>query len=234
MKIVSWNILHIVHEKNYVGPESLVITEYNDESVRVGKIIAYIKNIYDKNDRIVINLQEVPGDVFDVLKTIISPEHFTYHTYQRIPLIKNKNKMNPYFNMNESLVTIIKGTKIVSTSVTEFESGKAALINKLNNKLSIYNVHMPFKFVDKVKITNRAIICGDFNCDMNEAETIFPGFSCFVNHNNTFITRRNNLISIAKYDHIMTNFNPRHSDLLVDKIDLSDHYPVSSTLYDAI
>jgi endonuclease/exonuclease/phosphatase family metal-dependent hydrolase len=93
---------------------------------------------------------------------------------------------------------------------------------------------MPFKYASTVKITDRAIICGDFNCDMNEAETIFPGFTSFTNHNNTFITRRNNLINIAKYDYIMTNFNTTHSDLLVDKIDLSDHYPISSTLYNVV
>jgi hypothetical protein len=35
IKIVSWNILHIIHEHNYVGDGSLVISEFPEECVRM-------------------------------------------------------------------------------------------------------------------------------------------------------------------------------------------------------
>lgn len=39
VKIVSWNILHIIHEHNYVGEGSLVISEFPEEKVRMEKIV---------------------------------------------------------------------------------------------------------------------------------------------------------------------------------------------------
>lgn len=70
MKIISWNILHIIHEENYVGSESLVITDYPVERLRIEAIVKKIVDEYQSNDQVVINLQEVPGDCLNVLKEL--------------------------------------------------------------------------------------------------------------------------------------------------------------------
>lgn len=230
IKVVSWNILHIVHEKNYVGDGSLVISAFQDEKVRVEEIVKYLVSLYLSSDQVVINLQEVPGDVLDELKKYIFAEHLTWHTYPRMPKLKVPNG-DPYTNMSESLVSIVKThNQVLKTDVIDFASGKAALVNSLSNGLNIYNVHMPFEYAQTVTIDNHAIVTGDFNCGIEESKKMFPNFEACPNKSHTFITRRNNVVSTNMYDHILLNFVSEPPELTVVETNLSDHFPVYASV----
>lgn len=232
MKLVSWNILHIMHEMNYVGNESLVITAYPNENERKAKILEYIQSEYDNHNAVIINLQEVPGDYLDALLQKYG-ESVYYYTYDRIPSFKKPDLKKVYDNPTESLVSIVKNMKVVSSRFELYDTGKAGLILNLENNVMIYNVHMPFQWKNTVQLPNgkNIYITGDFNCNEHEAVKMFPDCVSFKNSEETFITRRNATITTNKYDHILCNFiSPSENVLVVDKINLSDHYPVSSEI----
>jgi hypothetical protein len=214
------------------GYSSLVLTEHSDEDLRKNNIIEYIMNYYNSYDNIVINLQEVPGDYLDKLKSLVNTENIVYHTYDRIPKLKNSDKQI-YANNSESLVSLIKGFCKISTNVQDLDKGKAILSFTLDYDIQILNCHIPFKY-NKEIITmgcdsaQNIFVCGDFNCEINDALNIFKLFYQCPNDKSTFITKRDGIISENMYDHILCNKQNIISDLDVDKITLSDHYFVSS------
>ncbi len=227
MKLFSWNILHIMHEINYVGPESLVITTYPNEQDRFIAIVKLILDEYNNHEQIVINLQEVSGDYLNKFKELFGKNVF-YHTYDRIPTFKNAFQPKVYDDSSESLVTIVRGLNVVDTNVINFEKGKSALVLNFDNDTTVYNVHMPFKWANSVKIeTDKYVyVTGDFNCDDSEVLSQYPTCYVFKNDFKTFITRRNGVTITEKYDHILSNKNVSNN-VHVTKTDLSDHFPVS-------
>ena len=229
IKIISWNILHIIHEHNYVGEESLVISEFPEESVRMQKILDKINVEFNSEEQVIINLQEVPGDYLDKLKEIFSDNIYVY-TYSRLATLK-KNIKCPYNNMTESLVTIVKtNNKLVKQSFYDFDKGKSALILQFDN-FTLYNVHLPFQYNNTMDTDEHSIIVGDFNCSADNAEKVFTGTNKCENNKNTFITRREGNVKTDTLDHFLSknlNFsNPLH----VEETKLSDHFIVSAYMY---
>lgn len=228
--ILSWNILHIMHEWNYVGPDSLVIKKYPDEKNRMMVIIDFIKNIYDKNNACVINLQEVPGDYLISLRELFG-DKVIFNTYDRIPKPR-RPEADIYINKSESLVSIVKGVDIISSNFELLETGKGYIhlnLVYLDQNFNIFNAHMPFKYKNTINISEleNVFIVGDFNAGVEESCSIFTGFHNIDNDDieYTFISWRDETVKKDMLDHILTNVSSHNKQYIIYN-DLSDHMPV--------
>jgi hypothetical protein len=230
IKIVSWNILHIVHEYNYVGTSSLVITENPDEKERMDKIIAKINQLYEDNEEIIINLQEVPGDYLEKLVKLYGTQVYV-RTYDRITSMRVSHP-NPYSNMSESLVSIVKvKTNLIEKSVYDYDKGKSALILKFD-KFTLHNIHLPFQYPNCVEITDpNTIVTGDFNCVQTDALKVFKDFKVCENECFTHLTRRDGVTVQKILDHVLFRGVNISEKLEVETTELSDHYLISAFLY---
>ena len=134
--IISWNVLHIIHELNYAKDQSLVINRYsiNDncssEKLRLNDIIKVLRELLVQYSTLecFICLQEVPGDLLPMLRemldsragmTLASKPLLYTHTYSRIPRIKGQYKNSPYTDSNESLVIIHYNPRIAPKEGSE-------------------------------------------------------------------------------------------------------------------
>lgn len=228
IKIISWNILHIIHEHNYVGEGSLVISEYPDEKVRMEKILEKIENDFMNEKQIIINLQEVPGDYLDRLKEKFKDNIYIY-TYSRLATLK-KNIECPYSNMSESLVSIVKvDNKLIEQLFYDFDKGKSALILRFEN-FTLYNIHLPFQYNKTVNTDEKSIIVGDYNCSCENALKIFTDTEKCFNDKFTFITRREGIVKTDTLDHILTKNLTIKNPLNIEETKLSDHYIIYTYL----
>ena len=130
--VISWNVLHMVHEINYVYDMSPVITQYkikeewSNEKFRLNDIVKTLSQLLIKHSTIecFICLQEVPGDLLPLLREMIdshvgsalaSQPLIHTHTYPRIPRVRKIQGASLYTDSNESLVTIHYNPNIIST-----------------------------------------------------------------------------------------------------------------------
>jgi hypothetical protein len=234
VKIFSWNVLHIIHEWNFVGEDSLVIRKYGDESARLELILAFIKNIYDTNTSCIINLQEVPGDLLDKLIVLFNSNIY-YHTYDRLPKLKKEGDI--YLNKTESLVSIVKNVHYISSNFVSLGTGKGYLhlnVYAFSVYLNILNVHMPFKYSNVLNLElENLFICGDFNCSSSESCIIFDKCNSIPNDKYTFISWRDMSVKTDILDHVLTKSSDLidlSKPLIIHECDYSDHMPISCDL----
>jgi hypothetical protein len=243
VELFSWNLLHIMHEINYVGYSSLVLKAYPDESDRLKRIVEYIKNVYDSNERVVINLQEVPGDYLEELTNLFQ-DNICKYTYPRVPKFKSdlSNHEPVYKVPTESLVSIYKGVQLVGFNATEYESGKAGLSldcvlsNSQPKNFTVINVHMPWEWKNNLTFDEKQVcfILGDCNKDANGTKKMFLNCEVLPNDKVTWTSWRNNSVQTGILDHVVyQNYNfPESSVLNVHStVNFSDHFPVSCTVF---
>jgi endonuclease/exonuclease/phosphatase family metal-dependent hydrolase len=233
MKIISWNILHIMHEYNHVGNESLVISKYPNENERMRLIIEKIENFLNQEEQVIILLQEVPMDYLLEMKNKLINVNFLNHSYSYLPRCNKPIYQNP----QENLVIILKNVAYKNYQVIELEKGgKSAQKIELDNFI-VYNVHMPFGN-EKLKAslnllnlnTNQSLIIGgDFNDSPKYLERNLSPYQCNLKLNETITHQTINKGTIKDkiYDHfVFKNLDLKNNKLTVDKTDLSDHYPI--------
>ncbi|CAF1462638.1 unnamed protein product [Adineta steineri] len=132
--VISWNVLHMIHEINYVYDASPVIEQYSikenwsNETSRLNDIIKILNDLLIKNamTECFICLQEVPGDLLPMLRKMVdahvgsvltSKPLIHTHTYSRKPQIRNRQGGFLYSDSNESLVTIHYNPNAVFTEI---------------------------------------------------------------------------------------------------------------------
>lgn len=248
-KIKSWNVLHIIHEMNYCTGNSPVLDKYPNESERILDIYKTILDVLDNNT--VICLQEVPGDLFDLLKV---NSHFkTYYLqYNRKPNLKNVG-LNPYSNTYEYLVTIVPNSfldQVVSETHYVQDYGKGGLIISFK-KFILINTHLPFNETERKNIldqfynyitsqNNQAfILIGDLNCNSTRIKE-----SLETSHFEQFnvvplvgYTRKgknkNGIVEYSQIDHIVASNNlVIHSSYVAENLDMSDHSMIGCCYYE--
>jgi hypothetical protein len=203
IKVISWNVLHRIHEIKYRFEDSVELKIYPREEDRIKKQIEILKKNLT-GEYVICSLQEVSGDLLSAVENHFNDTFNIFgYKHPRIPTLvrsdgtlepKVANIPAPYTNPAEFLVTLVsKSIKLpidqyfiqlkrtVATDkspVGEYE-GKAALVLKLNNVLTIINGHFPIRndidiymkdvFDDYViKKENRDfLIMGDFNSPFN-------------------------------------------------------------------
>ncbi|CAF1058718.1 unnamed protein product [Adineta ricciae] len=121
--VVSWNVLHLIHEINHTYDLSPVINRYSikenwsNEQQRLNDIIKTLSDILVKYSSIecFICLQEVPGDLLPMLDTmihahvgsvLINKPMIHVRSYPRVPATRQRPRQPLYTNPNENLVTI--------------------------------------------------------------------------------------------------------------------------------
>jgi hypothetical protein len=121
--VISWNVLHMIHEINYSYDMSPVITRYSikekwsNEKLRLNDIVKTLNTLLIKHSTIecFICLQEVPGDLIPLLRqmldshvgsTLATKPLMHIQIYSRKPGVKWQQGGSPYTDSNESLVTI--------------------------------------------------------------------------------------------------------------------------------
>lgn len=243
-KIVSWNVLHIIHELNYSYELSLTLDKYmNKESERNNDIFNLIGK--QLNDNCIVCLQECNGDLYDMLLERLTNYNIFSYKYLREPKIKNTKMLkNPYDNHWEYLVTIVPiCINGLQNSIQFYDLGKASLIVTFNN-FSIFNVHMPFgnkiiksleqinSYLNQNNISNFVII-GDFNTDnekLNQYIKNLINLPCLIPKINGYTrkikTMRGKFIEIvgSKLDHIVTSSTIITKNTFIkDMNDTSDH-----------
>lgn len=169
--VISWNVLHIVHEINYSFHQSPVISlfgieeDVSNEQIRLREIAATLEKILTQhgNKESFVCLQEVPGDLIpllyqmiDSLKLKFPGSNGTLHQsiYPRVPKIRNNLADNIYANTTESLVIlhfVPNGTLVnlqedqVSTIPCPTDNGKAAQVLKTKTGFVLINIHLPYR-----------------------------------------------------------------------------------------
>ena len=104
-KVVTFNVLHLTHEINHVLGKSPVLDKYKigtfgdlesqismsdvkeKEQNRLKDLLLYIRTFCEPT--CIIALQEVPGDLLCLLVDQLPDFKVFYHTYSRVPSIKN-------------------------------------------------------------------------------------------------------------------------------------------------
>lgn len=151
MKIISWNVLHIIHELNHVFNDSPVLDKYlRNEVKRLTDIFNAIKALMNENS--VICLQEVPGDLLTLLKQLPNTTVFEYK-YSRVPTIKYSRapirilkELEPiYDDPAEYLVTLVhqKHSATALQTIQFDDPGKACQVTQIGDTI-VMNAHIPF------------------------------------------------------------------------------------------
>ncbi|CAF3378564.1 unnamed protein product [Rotaria socialis] len=171
--VMSWNVLHIIHELNYVPNLSLVLNHYSinenlsNEKLRLHDIIKVLRKLLSDHSTMecFICLQEVPGDLLPMLIEM-SDSHIDLgltskplihiHVYSRKPMLMHRQGDSPYVDPNESLVTIHYNPCLVSSTQHIYpddrvlwtpcptDAGKGALTLMTTSGLTVVNVHVPY------------------------------------------------------------------------------------------
>lgn len=252
MLIVTWNILHIIHEIKFVGRESIPITAFDiydnrsNERNRMASIVNTVKEYINGHDGpVVICLQEVPGDYVVEFNKIENIKLYSYK-YSRLPSLKSGLGSSPYSDISEHLVTIVKGCNDTTPlPVVQFtDPGKACLPVKVND-FTVCNVHMPFGNTElntaimRLKTSlitstdNKYIVCGDFNTSPDRLNMTLYGSNGTVVQNNvvTHKTIKNGTITPKIYDHfVFYNLPTTGTVVHVNEVNTSDHFPISITV----
>lgn len=159
--VVSWNVLHMVHEINYCFDASPVIDQYSirtdwrNEKNRINDMAKIILQFLQTNSNVecFICLQEVPGDLVTVLQEILDPtlkskSSIHVRNYPRIPAVRHRQGPRFYTDIRESLVTIHYNPSGSSDEILWIQCptdpGKGALTVKTNSGITIVNIHVPF------------------------------------------------------------------------------------------
>ena len=168
--VVSWNVLHIIHELNNAVDTSPVIARYSihnqyaNEQQRLNDIVLILQQIFMDHLTIesFICLQEVPGDLIPKLQTMLdsvtkvsslSTAMIYKQMYPRQPRVRRERKECLYMDSNEFLVTIHyqPNNQCPSNSNTQMfwvpcpvDGGKGALGLTTVNGLTVINIHVPY------------------------------------------------------------------------------------------
>lgn len=242
--VTSWNILHIMHEIKFVGKESIPISAFDiydnraNEKIRMNAILATINKYLtaSETDPVVVCLQEVPGDYLTELNKL---EHVTVvsYKYPRTPSLKSGMGANPYTDINEYLVTLVRNVTPTALPVVQFEDpGKASMAVTVNG-VTIHNVHMPFgdahlsKALSQIDVSSgKHIICGDFNSAPNYLGLMFHGSrgKLVENKITTHKTIKNGTITPKIYDHfVLYDLSTTGVEVRVEEVNTSDHFPIT-------
>jgi endonuclease/exonuclease/phosphatase family metal-dependent hydrolase len=255
LKVISWNVLHIIHELNYCVGTSPVLDKYKvdekaeNEKNRIKDIFNIICKKLDKD--VILCLQEVPGDLYDCLTEM--KEYCIYNMkYSREPKIKNTKYTNPYNNKGEYIVTVVHkdNEKLVTgQKIIQFDDpGKAAFIINIDNTLVI-NSHIPFGKENRVKALKQVyeylmensdktyIFGGDMNMRFDELKGDLKDIK-WVSYKvpqikgQTRKYKQNGDIKYNKIDHFIVSEKINVCSTSVeDNDDLSDHFAIMIIAY---
>lgn len=131
--VISWNVLHMIHEINHSYNMSLVINRYSikenwsNEKLRLNDMVKTISELLVKHSMMecFICLQEVPGDLLPLLNqmfdshvgsTLVTKPLMHVQIYTRKPNIRGQQGGSVYTDSNESLVTIHYDPHMVSNN----------------------------------------------------------------------------------------------------------------------
>lgn len=246
ISICSWNVLHLIHEMNHNLHLSHVIKKYPNEALRLNAIIMNIRLLLGKND--VICLQEVSGDLYELIKTEFSGScNIIIYEHNRKPSIKDTKLKSPYIRDAEYLVTLVsKKLSIIGKNTIQYdENGKAALAVTLDS-IVIINTHLPISIsgtnaIKKLtevyeKPDKQIVIIGDFNksfsdlhsdfktTEWNMSQLFFPRFAKSTHRRcvskNKFINKviDRAILYGSEYTELKTD--------TIDSGDVSDHFPI--------
>lgn len=163
--VISWNVLHMIHEINHVYDMSPVIKRYSikenwsNEKLRLNDMVKTISELLVKHSTIecFICLQEVPGDLLPMLhqmfdshvgSTLVTKPLMHVQVYSRKPHIRGQQTDSLYADSNESLVTIhynpygVSNDRLLWTPCPS-DNGKGALSVTTASNLTVVNVHVP-------------------------------------------------------------------------------------------
>ena len=233
MQFISWNVLHIYHEIKYCNNMSPVLDMYrNKEKDRLNEICKTLQKYYDDT---IICLQEVPGDLYELLKQQFKDHNIYQHKYPRVPTSNDKIYTHEY----ECLVTIIPKSVIAQSTKfiqSKFDNGKGAIVI-ITDKYSIVNTHVPFDETNRKSllqdiysnISDKYIMVGDMNTSKNKLEEdIVTLTKIFIVQDNIENTRKGmngkREIIYSKIDHVITSNDINGKTFVEDTGDLSDHF----------
>lgn len=246
MKIISWNVLHIIHELNYALNSSYVINKYdiaNSEANEQKRLVDIFSTIRKHlSDETVICLQEVPGDLLTLLKKLTGMGIFEYQ-YTRIPKIKNLIKYQHIYSDPAEYLVILIPDKLAQDAkqlqTIQFDDpGKACSVVQID-KMLIMNTHVPMgtayrekafeqigEFVDCTELD--FMLVGDMNMcpdKLRDALKVFKTKSKIVEMDKPTRKGINRGVEVcSKIDHgvISSSFNVLHK-FVADNVDMSDH-----------
>ena len=253
----SWNVLHGVHEFNYAFSTSPVLIKYQSQrNLNQSLFSNYVqdenKRIYDLSQTIqkqlgnncVMCLQEVPGDLLNLLKAENPNYNCLSYKYSRQPKLKNLSGQL-YNDQNEYLVTMIPTNfTVIKTNTIQFDDpGKACFVVELGG-FSIMNTHLSFgearnKALDQIfkYSSNKFALVGDMNMNPNEFKEYLKKspFSNLIVHHTSEDTRKgahnNGHIFTSKLDYYVAPKGINFRNVSVNQNDdQSDHCLITALI----
>ena len=210
MKIISFNTLHIKHEKQY-NPNSQIFIDYPDDNVRLLKICEIIlENIYTNT---IICLQECSSKLLSFL-------------VKRVP--QSYNIFSAEIEVDEFMITISHRSLEVQYDYMPkylYEKFAYGYLTISNDNFKIINCHLRPQFTVKnydifseikdVSTSKKCIVAGDFNENRNKLLKCLKTYSI----PQFGITYKNK----KDLDHIIFNFDAEFTPRVLDTYDVSDH-----------
>lgn len=169
--VVSWNVLHIIHELNYASNSSPILEQYRikddfgNEQKRLKDIVVVLQRILRDHltNECFVCLQEVPGDLIPLLEEMlvsttksssIGNAILYKQIYLRHPRLRHGKNDSLYHDSSEYLVTIHYQPKDridkifpkVSWTPCPVDKGKGAFGLTTSHGLTILNVHVPYDY----------------------------------------------------------------------------------------
>lgn len=209
IRIISWNVLYRKYEEQY-NPNSLILSEYPEEFLRVIQTTAFIYNQMTRNT--IICLQEVSSMLLDSLKTVFKHSHGIFD----------------YQDTNEDYLVIIAPKNFRLDFCWSHKTSNGYL-SITNGDINVITCHLkPQRYISKNtnileyikglgKSNQKTFIAGDFNENYKVVKSrLDKDFNC------PYYGKTYKRIAI---DHIIFDSNIRN-DYEVRKIDsvfISDH-----------
>lgn len=233
MKLVTWNVLHRVHAVNWQEP---VIASWPKESARLGSI-ADVINTFEAD---VVCLQEVSGDMLQMLRDVVEGEIFAT-AYPRVPAYR-KAHVGDLRELAEYLVTITKSpARLVGAEAFPADGGKGFQRVELSSGETILCTHVSYGDKRPVQLARLAeearaapglcVICGDFNADRQ---------TCLAELGDDFVAgawspvmlptrpRADDATKSQDIDHVFVREGGTPEIEVLDGEGRSDHNPVSA------
>ncbi len=213
MKILSWNVLHQAHEREF-NPNSRILRAYSDDAARLGCIVDVLKQHVTKET--IISLQECSAELLAMLNSGFKSTH---------DLLSQK------IGNDEYLITLTpRFLKCSHDGPGTIPTGANGYFSVSNGVIRIINCHLKPQFTVKNKnvlgviggesASKLTVVAGDFNEKSGKVKKAL-GTKFIIPHFGRSYKKQKGL------DYIIFNRQLRFAAGLIPTELLSDHDPVS-------
>jgi endonuclease/exonuclease/phosphatase family metal-dependent hydrolase len=169
LRVTTWNVLHRVHAVNW---NEAPVSAFPDERARIAGITEMISGWLERDEDMVVCLQEVSGDQLASLRHVLPRFDVHAHRYPRLPRVRAGGAVLD--DATEHLVIVSRAPSSLVESLTfESDPGKGLLAVRVRDDITVIDTHVSFGDRSAAQLAvvramahragTPAVITGDFN-----------------------------------------------------------------------